>query len=257
MIMNHETLGRFFLHMSISVAFFATLVACAKKDDSDSLVQRGQIIGGGTVQIKDVQAVGGFLPNPSLLRVGAAGQPALVYRDPVVAFSSYDKVLLDPVTIWAAPDSGLSTITMAQRQALADTLHADLQKAIAARCQLVTTATPGTLRIRFALVDTKTPNATLNTIATYAPYLNAGYSLASNAFNKQVGYFAGTATVEAYATDATDGKLLWQGVDKRGGTTSMAENTLNTSLDVDHAFDEWANQLTSRLAQLGVCRKPI
>ena len=30
------------------------------------------------------------------------------------------------------------------------------------------------------------------------------------AFNDGVGYFAGTATIEGYATDATDGTLLWE-----------------------------------------------
>jgi hypothetical protein len=34
-----------------------------------------------------------------------------------------------------------------------------------------------------------------------------------------VGYFAGTATAEGYATDATNGGLLWEAVGRRGGTT--------------------------------------
>jgi uncharacterized protein DUF3313 len=55
-----------------------------------------------------------------------------------------------------------------------------------------------------------------------------------------VGYFAGTAAAEGYATDATTGTLLWEAVDKRGGTTAVAENTPNTWLDVDHAFEPWS-----------------
>jgi hypothetical protein len=71
--------------------------------------------------------------------------------------------------------------------------------------------------------------------------------------NKGVGYFAGTATAEGYGTDAVTDALLWEAVDKRGGTTAMAENTLDTKLDIDHAFVAWSNQLASRLVQLGVC----
>src|SRR6185437_12900610 len=61
---------------------------------------------------------------------------------------------------------------------------------------------------------------------------------------------AGTAAAEGYATDATTGTLLWKAVDKRGGTTALAENTLNTWLDVDHAFEAWSEQLASRLQEL-------
>src|SRR5207302_2236073 len=80
------------------------------------------------------------------------------------------------------------------------------------------------------------------------------YSLASLGFNNGVGYFAGTAAAEGYATDATTGTLLWEAVDKRGGTNAVAENTLNTWLDVDHAFEAWSEQLASRLQELGACR---
>jgi hypothetical protein len=51
------------------------------------------------------------------------------------------------------------------------------------------------------------------------------HGLASLAFNNGAGYFAGNATAEGYATDATNGGLLWQAVDKRGGTTAVVENT--------------------------------
>jgi hypothetical protein len=79
----------------------------------------------------------------------------------------------------------------------------------------VTAPSPGTVRLRYALVDARFPNPVINTIATYAPYASSAYSLASFAFNDGVGYFAGTATIEGYATDATNGMLLWEMLDKR------------------------------------------
>jgi hypothetical protein len=218
------------------------------------LVQPGQIVGGGTKQITDVQPVGGFLPNRSLLNPGGAGQAALVYRSPTANFASYNKVLLEPVAIWAPPDSQLNTVAPAQRQAVANTFYSDLYNALQKRCQMVTSPSPGTMRMRFALVDAKIPNATVNTIATYTPYASTAYSLGSLAFNNGVGYFAGTATAEGYATDATNGGLLWEAVDKRGGTTALVANTLNTWRDVDHAFQAWSEQLATRLQELGACR---
>jgi Protein of unknown function (DUF3313) len=149
----------------------------------------------------------------------------------------------------------LSGVPPDQRQALADTFQSDLYNALKKRCQMVKTPSPGTVRLRYALVDAKFPNPVINTIATYAPYASSAYSLASFAFNDGVGYFAGTATIEGYAIDATNGTLLWEMVDKRGGTTSLLENTLNTWLDIDHAFSAWADRLGSRMQNLGACRK--
>jgi hypothetical protein len=85
--------------------------------------------------------------------------------------------------------------------------------------------------MRFALVDAKFPNATVNTVATYTPYASTAYGLTSLAFNNGVGYFGATATAEGYATDATNGGLLW-----------------------DHAFQAWSDQLATRLQELGACR---
>ncbi len=118
---------------------------------------------------------------------------------------------------------------------------------------MVTSPSPGTMRMRFALVDATIPNSTVNTVATYTPYVGTAYSLASLAFNNGVGYFAGTATAEGYATDATNGGLLWEAVDRRGGTTALVENTLNNWNDVDHAFQAWSERLASRMQQLGAC----
>ena len=235
-------------------AFAATLAACGQSGGQGGLVQPGQIIGGGTKQITDVQPVGGFLPNPSLLTPGGAGQAALVYRSPTANFASYNKVMLEPVAIWAPPDSQLNTVPPAQRQAVANTFYSDLYNALQKRCQMVTSPSPGTMRMRFVLVDAKIPNATVNTVATYTPYASTAYGVASLAFNKGVGYFAGTATAEGYGTDATNGGLLWEAVDKRGGTTALVENTLNTWLDVEHAFQAWSDQLATRMQELGACR---
>ena len=58
------------------------------------MFQSGQIIGGGTKQMADVQPVPGFLPDPSLLRRGGSGQADLVYRSPTANFASHNKVIL-------------------------------------------------------------------------------------------------------------------------------------------------------------------
>ncbi len=218
-------------------------------------VQVGQIVGGGTVQVTDVRPVGGFLPQPELLQRGGNGRAALYYVNSAVRLNAYNKIMLDPVEIWAAPDSQLNTVPAAQRTAAANTFYSDLYNAMAKQCVMVQKPGPSTLRFKFALVDTKLPNATVNTVATFAPYVSTAYGAASLAFNGGVGYFAGTATAEGYAVDSRNGTVIWQAVDKRGGTTSMAEDTLNTWLDVHHAFEAWSGELVKKLAAAGICAK--
>lgn len=239
----------------LALATIGALTACGQSGgELGGMVQPGQIVGGGTKQMAGVQPVGGFLPNPSLLNSGGAEQADLVYRSPTANLASYNKLILEPVAIWAPPDSPLNTVPVEQRQAAANAFYSDLYNALSRRCQMVTAPSPGTMRMRFALVDAKIPNATVNTVATYTPYASTAYSLASLAFNNGVGYFAGTATAEGYATDATNGGLLWEAVDKRGGTTAVVENTLNNWNDIDHAFQAWSEQLAARMQELGACR---
>jgi hypothetical protein len=246
-------IGHFLYRRIVLLTIGGALAACGQTSGG-GLFQTGQIVGGGTKELRDVQPVAGFLPNASLLQPGGSGRAALVYRNPTADFSRYNKVLLEPVAIWTTPDSQLNNVPQSQRQAAADRFHSDLYNALSKRCQMVTSPSPGALRLRIALTDAKTPNATVNTVATYTPYVSTAYSLASLGFNNGVGYFAGTASAEGYATDATSGTLLWEAVDKRGGTTAVAENTLNTWLDVDHAFQAWSEQLAARLQELGACR---
>jgi len=237
----------------VSIAIALSLSACDLfKSASD--VQTGQFVGGATVQVKDVQPVGGFLPHPELLQPGAAGQPALNYRNPNASFSAYNSIMLDHVTLWSAPGSPLSAVPPDQQQAAVNLFYSDLYDALQKHCRLVTIPVPGTVRFRFAIVDAKIPNATINTVATYAPYVSGVYNAASYAFNNGVGYFAGAATAEGYAVDAMTGTLLWEGVDKRGGTTAAVENTFNTWLDIHHAFENWSSQMVTKMQQQGVCK---
>jgi hypothetical protein len=247
--MKNRTSGRVFNFRIVAAVIGTTLAACAQTTP-------GKIVFGGTRQIKDVQPVAGFLPAPSLLQPGDRGQAALVYRNPTANFAVYNKVFLDPVTIWTSPDSALNRVRESQRQALANLFYADLYNALSKHCQMVSSLSrPGTMHLRVALTDATTANALLNTVATYAPYgISMAYRLASLAFNNGVSFFAGRAAAEGYATDATTGTLLWQAVDRRAGRTAIIANTLNSWRHVQNAFQAWSAKLVARLQELGACR---
>ena len=250
-----QTLRRFHRFWSSIALLAVTPLAACSSSNNPLDIQPGQIVGGATKQIDKVQPVSGFIPSPSLLRPGGKGHAALFYVNNEVRLSSYNKIMLDPVQIWTAPGSKLSRVPVIQRKAAANTFYSDLFTTLKKNCKVVKTPGPGTMRVKFALVDAELPNPVVNTVATYTPYASTAYSLASYAFNGGVGYFAGTATAEGYATDSVSGTLLWEVVDKRGGTTALVENTLDTWLDVHHAFKVWSAQLLKALQADGVCRK--
>ena len=265
--MNRTGHDRRIFHLFIAAATSAALAACSSMPWStppsplgqqpNATFQPAQVIGGGTKQITEgVQPVGGFLPQPELLTPGGPGRAALVYLNPNANMAQYHKVMIDPVTIWAGPHSELNGVPADQQRALANVAYSDIYNALKGHCTMVQTASPNTIHFRFAVVDTKEPNAVLNTVATYAPYgISTAYSVASFAFNKGVGYFSGTAEGEGFATDSVDGTLLWEAVDKRGGTTAVVANTLDNWRDIHHVFEAWGVQLRTRLQEFGVCHK--
>jgi hypothetical protein len=259
--MNGMVLARLLATMFSFVAIGLAATGCQKQIQTGindvglgGTLQAGQLVGGATKQTAGAQPVGNFLPNPSLLAPGTADQVDLVYINPAANPASYTSVYLAPVVVLAPIDSRLSAVSPEQRQVVAQTFYKDLNTALAPHCNMTSTPSRGTIQLNFALVDAHLPNAAVNTVATYAPYVSTAYDLSSLAFNHGVGYFAGSAEAEAFAVDARTGTLLWQAVDSRAGTTSSVENTLNTWLDVDHAFQAWAQRLASKMIGFGYCR---
>jgi hypothetical protein len=228
----------------LGLALLTVVAGCSKE----------QIVGGGTKQVTGAVPVDGFLPRPDLLQNGAPGQADLVYFRPNTDVSRYSSIYLDPVTIVSGPTSDLTTAPAKQRETLANLYYSDLYTALSGHCNVVAKPGPNTLRFAVALTDAVTSNGVLKTVATYTPYVMIVYKVGSTAFNSGTGYFSGTATSEAYATDAMTSELLWQGVDKRAGAIALVQNTTNSWNDVDNAMKGWSEFAVKRLQQLGVCR---
>ena len=112
----------------IAVIAVAVVVGCSHGDisvpnqqDPNATFQVGQVVGGATKQLAvDPSQIGKFLPQPELLTAGGAGRADLVYLDPNANFASYRNVLIDPVTIWAGPNSDLNSVPADQKRALAN-----------------------------------------------------------------------------------------------------------------------------------------
>ena len=196
-------------------------------------------------QARDVTE-SGFLGNDyALLREGKEGEALLVYRNPDAPWSSYDKIKLDPVTIWAGEGSEFEDFSQPDRQTLADTLYATLVEELSQDFQMVDELGPGVLQVQVAITHAQTSNPTMDTISTVVPQALL-LSQAKGLVTGKPG-FVGEASVEARATDGETGDLVAAGVDRRVGGKSVTGAPTDSWDDVRQAYRYWAKLFRYRL----------
>ena len=198
-----------------------------------------------TQQVKEVTQ-SGFLGDYSLLQPGAEGEAALVYVNPSANLSAYDKLLIDPVTVWLAPDSNVAEIPVDERQQLANSLHTKLVEALQSDYEIVSSPGAGVMRLSAAITEAEKRMVALDTISTVYPAARVLSQAKSMATGTQS--FVGEASAEAKFTDAETGELLAAGVDRRAGGKTL-EKGFGRWADVEGAFQYWAERVRYRLCK--------
>jgi hypothetical protein len=216
------------------------------------------LIGGcaPTKQARDVGASGFLGTDYARLREGGDGQALLIYRDKTANWASYDKVRLDPVTIWTGSESAFEGISAADRQKLADDLYTAVHKELSQDFQLVDELGPGVMRIQMALTDAQGSSPVMDTISTVVPIGLAISQTTGLITGKPT--FVGETQAEAKVTDGETGTLLAAAIDRRVGGKSIS-GSVDSWDDVHAAFDYWAKQLRYRLCTErggANCQKP-
>lgn len=202
-----------------------------------------------TKQANEVKS-SGFLTDYSVLHEGQKGEALKIYINPSYEQSckSYDKILIEPATIWARDSNGLADLSPADRQTLVNHLHGSIVSELGKYYRIVQTAQPGTLRIRAALTEMEGAWAVLDTASSFAPRLlvmSKPKELATGTAT-----FLGKAGAEVEITDAMTGNLIATAVDRRVGEKSLTGVNSQWN-DVDRAFDFWAGRMAYRLANCG------
>src|SRR5271168_4670571 len=193
----------------------------------------------------------GFLGNDySLLTTPAAGsdQQAMVrYINPNANWSRYNKIMIAPVTYWAADDSKISA---ADQQALCnylyDTLVTDLGKTFA----IVDQPGPGVLKVSGALTDASSAVPVLRSISVVVPQARAVSVIKMAATGTYA--FVGSAQGAIKINDSVTGQLLAAAVDKRVGGASIKNVDVWQWGDAENAMDYWGNEIDQRLVSWGV-----
>jgi hypothetical protein len=190
----------------------------------------------------------GFLGDYSRLRPGKADQALLVYVNPRANFRVYNKIMLDPVRIYAAGNSSLAKLPREDLQRLVNYLGATLREHLKEDYAVVDQAGPGVMRLRVAITEAKGAKLVMDTISTLMPM-----SLAiSEAKNLATGSHTavGSAGVECEAVDSVSKTRLFAAVDERVGRKVTGKlDKFEKWRTANDAFDYWAERLQTRLRE--------
>lgn len=181
----------------------------------------------------------GFLDDYSRLRPGPAEGATFVYRDPEAKWAAYDRVLLDPVTVWRSGKNSLSDIPEADLQRLA----AELEKAVRAHLgpdyRLVSEPGAGVLRVRLGITDARQSDRVLDVFTFEVPPTHAASD--AQELLPATHAFVVAAAIEGELTDSATNRILAQAVDRRG------ERRFATWGDVRVGVERWATWFAGRL----------
>ncbi len=193
----------------------------------------------------------GFLGNDySLLTPPAEGsdQKAMLrYVNPNVNWSSYNRLLIAPVTFWAPDDSKISA---ADQQTLCNYAYNEFVKVLGKNFILANQPGPGVMKISLALTDATTATPGLRSISVVVPQARALSAIKMLATGSYA--FVGSAQGAFKANDSDSGQLLAAAVDERVGGTSVKNVTVFKWGDTENAIDYWAGLVDKRLVSMGV-----
>ena len=213
----------------------------------------------GCAPSQPVKAVekSGFLSDYSMLREGGKGDAALIYMNPDISLGSYNKALIDPVTVWYKGDSHLEEIPPRELEHIRLLLHVKIIEALRSESyDIVKEPGPGVMRIQVALTEAQASNVYMDVASTVLPIsrLFSGAKKMSTGTHSWVG----KASIEGKIIDSVSGELVAAVVDRRAGGKTLQGST-NSWDDVEQAFQFWSDRFSYRLCNArgrGYCVPP-
>jgi hypothetical protein len=178
--------------------------------------------------------------SASLLRKGGKHDVLLVYRKKDTIWSAYDKIILDPVTIWGAESYTLPPDQLADYQRLVDDFHRMLKDKLSKDYTITDSPTVGAMRIQIAIINGLRANTPLKIAKTVAPY--AGYADTLWTFATGKPAFAGEVSIEYMIKDSETQELLVAGADRRVGGNQLGKATWKSWGDVQNILSYWSDE---------------
>ncbi len=200
-----------------------------------------------TQQPKTV-ATSGYLGDYSMMREGKKGQAMLVYVNPETKWVSYNKIMLDPVTVWHDSRKDQVRVSPADLQRLADYFYSILYQELAKDYTMVRQPESGAMRMTVALVHAEKSMPFLSVISDIPGPYNF-LALASTVKSLTTGkpLFVGEAGVEGKITDSMTGELLGAAVDRRVGGKLITADKIYTWGDAELSLKYWSERIRYKL----------
>jgi hypothetical protein len=218
---------------------------------SQTAAPEPNIIQRATGETAAAPAATGFLGNDySMLTPPAEGsdQKAMLrYVNSSANWSSYNKIMIAPVTYWAGDDSKVSA---ADQQALCNFMYTVLVKDLGKNFTIVDQPGPGVIKVSAALTDATSATPGLRSISVIVPQARALSAIKMAATGTYL--FVGSAQGALKVNDSMSGQLLAAAVDERVGGASIKNVTVFQWGDAENAMDYWGNLIDQRLVSFGV-----
>jgi hypothetical protein len=198
-----------------------------------------------TEKVRKVETTG-FLNEKdyTLMRRTRSEIAQLLYFDPDIDYKAYDKMLIEPVTVWRSPESNIEDLPEVELEELGRYLHAALVEALGRDYKIVQSPEEGTIRVRVAITEASKSNVALDIITSVLPP-GIGVNVAKR-MSTGTHAFVGKAVIEADFRDATTGDLLAAGLAARqGGKTLLDSSKVSSWGDVKAAFDKMAEGIAN------------
>jgi hypothetical protein len=184
----------------------------------------------------------GFLDDYSRLRIGEVGDLPLVYRNASAHWTSYDKVLIEPITLWRSGRDSLAPIPEQDLLRLVVHFERAVRSRLGAGFRLVTEPAPGTLRLRLAITEARASDPVVD-VLTATPEDEEAIG-GTGPIGTELAAFIDAAAIEGEIRDAVTGELLAQGIDRR---RAGAPPRLPTWEALDRSLAFWADRTCARL----------
>ena len=178
------------------------------------------------------------------LQPGPEGGVKQRWLKPGVDFSKYDKVMLDSVVFYFAPDSEDKGIDPEAMKELSDAFNQELVNALKDKYPIVADPGPGVLRIKFALTGIKQSRPVLSGVTTIIPV-----GLAISVIKKgSTGAWSGSGATrgEAMFIDPMNNEVIGVAVDEQ--TAGFTERFSKYG-SAKEAFKFWAERFRVFLDQ--------
>lgn len=209
----------------------------------------GVMPGCGTTKQARKATPSGFLGDYSQLKPGADGEALLLYVNPKADFKAYQKILLDPIKVYAGKNGKIAKLPKEDLQKLVNYFDATIREQLKGDYTFVTTPGPGVMRLQIALTEAKSSIVVLDVLSSITPPGIAVSALKELATGSSTA--TGSVGAECQALDSVSHERLFAAVDMRVGQKYTGQfDKFNEWRAAQGAFDYWAQRLKERLREV-------